>query len=64
MPATTPCLDPELRAAINRLGGYRAFAARFGLNPRTAERIFSGAKPCPPALRAQLLAELERAANG
>lgn len=47
--------DPELRARINRLGGYAALAERFGLSPRTAERIFSGAKPCPPTLREEIL---------
>ena len=56
MPSPPPSHpDPEIRAYIRRCGGYSAFAARHGITIRTAQRIFSGAAPCPESLRRQCL---------
>lgn len=38
-----------LRAHIDRTG-ISPFALRYQLDRRTVERIYSGAKPCPPRL--------------
>ncbi len=49
MPRTDQSPDPAVRAHIDRIG-IDTFATRYELNRRTAERIYSGAKPCPPRL--------------
>ena len=47
--------DPEIRRYIERLGGVEAFAARHGIAPRNAQRIFSGQRPCPNRLRDEII---------
>lgn len=59
-----PHPDPEIRAYIRRCGGYSAFAAQHGLSLRTAQRIFSGASLCPPAMREQILGHRGREITG
>lgn len=54
----------QVRAHINRLGGYARFAEVAGINQRTAERIFSGAMLPPHWLSDQMeaLARFDAAA--
>jgi hypothetical protein len=50
----------DIRAYVRLIGGHIAFAERHNIDPRTAQRIYSGKiKPGP-----RLLAELLDAANG
>lgn len=51
---------PTLRAYVERLGGPRKFGQRHGLAHRTAERLYSGEKLCPPGLQAEIAAQLEQ----
>lgn len=58
MPAPQP--DPNTHASLRRYvencGGVASFAARHGLAHRTAERIYSGTRPCPNRLRDEIRA--------
>lgn len=59
---SAPSQSPDhmiLRRYVDRIG-LDAFALRFELNRRTAERIYSGARPCPARLLATVVA-LEQA---
>jgi hypothetical protein len=49
--------DPAIRAYIKGLGGPDAFAAKHGVSPRNAQRIYSGQRPCPNRLRDEIMAE-------
>lgn len=49
---------PTLRTYVESLGGPRNFGKRHGLAHRTAERLYSGEKPCPPGLQAEITAQL------
>ena len=40
----------RIRAFIRNLGGHKPFAARYNLNERTAQRIYSGKAACPRAI--------------
>ncbi len=56
-----PITHAQLRAYVESLGGPRRFAARHGLVHRTAERLYSGAKPLPSSLAAEIGAALAEA---
>lgn len=51
---------PQLRRYVESLGGPRNFGKRHSLAHRTAERLYSGEKPCPPGLQAEIEAQLEQ----
>lgn len=44
-----------IRAHIEAVGGPAAFADRHALNPRTAERIYSGKAACPRGILSEIL---------
>lgn len=58
MPETPTSSHRLARRAINKIW-LDAFALQYGLNRRTAERIYSGAKPCPPGIIERLRAQLQ-----
>lgn len=57
-----PEFHKTLRAYVDQLGGPRNFGKRHGLAHRTAERIYSGEKPCPAGLQAEILEQLGQGA--
>lgn len=58
MPETDTSSHRLARRYMNKIG-IDAFAAQYQLSRRTAERIYSGAKPCPPGIVDRLRALLE-----
>lgn len=47
MPDPQTVTHEQVRAHINRHGGYASFAQARSISQRTAERIFSGTRPAP-----------------
>ena len=60
MPDNPPS-HAQLRAYVKRIGGHDGLAARHGISPRAAQRFYSGAKPLPPSLAAEITAAITAA---
>lgn len=56
--ASANAFHPQLRRYVDALGGPRNFGKRHGLAHRTAERLYSGEKLCPPGLQAEIAASM------